>query len=648
MTYGVTQQMIDTYGEIIFKLSLNKQSRIGDAVRELNFEEIEKQRETTGLTDEEIATRVGLLPEQVGVVRVFVERKYHRIDLHRRLFHLGGGKRWKADEYQHPAERLKIREESMALRESLTFNPECAQNYLENGYWGNDTLIQWLNGHAEVRPESPALITEDEIISWADFKDKVDQLTNGLMHLGLMKGDVVAVQLPNIPEFMFAHVAISAIGGVMQTIHMPYGKADIEFFLDHSGARAVMCLPSFKKTSTAQIMMDIKASSDTLEDVIVLGPDAPQGARTFTSLMREGKPEIGNPPVGSDPYLLLYTSGTTSSPKGVPLTYQNMLGHGCLCAPEFGMSENDRILSAAPFSHLYGLYNINCAFSAGAAMVMLPAFSPPDMARVVEATKTTAIFMGPAHAAAYKGSDLLLNHDFTSVKYTVFSGAYCPPDVLKFWHEKSGSSICQLWGMTELAAGTFSRPEMGLKIATRSAGPAAPGNEVRVVSPGSGDYLSPGNEGELQVRGSSVFPGYLNNPEANLEAFTAEGWFRTGDLAIIDGSGNLTITGRIKDIINRGGVKYNPADIEEIIFTHPKVAVTAIVPVPDSKLGERACCFVQLIPGKTTSLDEITEFLAKKNVSKNKWPERLEIVDDMPLTPTRKVIKGKLVAMLAD
>ena len=163
MSYGVTQQMIDTYGEIIFKLSLNKQSRRGDAVRELNFEEIEKQRETTGLTDDEIATRIGLLPEQVGVVRVFVERKYHRIDLHRRLFHLGGGKRWKADEYQHPAERLKIREENMALREALNFNPERAKHYLEQGYWKNDTLIQWLDDHAAVRPDGPALITETGI-----------------------------------------------------------------------------------------------------------------------------------------------------------------------------------------------------------------------------------------------------------------------------------------------------------------------------------------------------------------------------------------------------------------------------------------------------------------------------------------------------
>ena len=648
MTYGVTQQMIDTYGEIIFKMSLNKQSRRGDAVRELNFEEIEKQREMTGLTDEEIAEKVGLLPEQVGVVRVFVERKYHRIDLHRRLFHLGGGKRWKADEYQHPAERLKIREESMALRESLTFHPERAREYLERGHWGNETLIQWLNDHAAANPDGSALITEEKTLTWAEFKDSVDKLTNGLMDLGLMKGDVIAVQLPNIPEFMIAHVAISAFGGVMQTIHMPYGKADIEFLLGHSGARAVICLPAFKEFPTAEVMTGLKSTSDTLEHVILLGPAAPEGTVTFASLMQEGAPAVGNPPVGSDPFILLYTSGTTSNPKGVPLTYQNMLGHGRLCAPEHQMTPESRILSAAPLSHLYGLYNIYCAFAAGSAMVMLPAFSPPDMAQVVKATKPTVIFMGPAHAAAYRGSDLLNKDDFASVDYCVFSGAYSPPDVLKYWQEETGSGICQLWGMTELAAGTFCRPEMDSEVAFRSAGPAAPGNEVRVVSSETGEPVPAGEEGDLQVRGSSVFPGYLNNPEANAEAFTEEGWFRTGDLATIDADGNLTITGRIKDIINRGGVKYNPADIEEIIFTHPKVAMTAIVPMKDETLGERACCFVQLLPGEEMELSEVSDYLHTQNISKNKWPERLEVVDEMPLTPTRKVIKGKLAALLED
>ncbi|MEE2746236.1 MAG: hypothetical protein VX617_05080, partial [Pseudomonadota bacterium] len=153
MAYGVTQQLIDTYGEVIFRLSLNKQVRYGDPVRELNFTEIERQREGTGLTDEEIALKVGLLPEQVGVVRAFVERKYHRIDLHRRLFHLGGGKRWQASKYQHPEERLKFRKEGMMFRESLNFHPKMAEDYLEQGYWGNETMIDWLRKHAAERPE---------------------------------------------------------------------------------------------------------------------------------------------------------------------------------------------------------------------------------------------------------------------------------------------------------------------------------------------------------------------------------------------------------------------------------------------------------------------------------------------------------------
>lgn len=647
MAYGVTQQMIDTYGEIIFKLGLNKLVRRGDPVRELDFVNIEKQREGTGLTDEEIAERVGLLPEQVGVVRVFVERKYHRIDLHRRLFHLGGGKRWKASEYQHPAERLRIRKEGMMLREALNFHPERAAHYLENSYWTNETMIQWLNDHARARPDSAAMITADQTITWAEMKDRVDQLTNGFLGLGLMKGDVVAVQLPNIPEFLISYIAISAFGGVMQTIHMPYGLADVDFFLGHSKARAIICVQTFREFSTAEVMIGLKRKFSTLKHVIVVAPEAPQGAVTYSSIMAKGEMVVGNPPVGSDPFLLLYTSGTTSNPKGVPLTYQNMLGHARLCAPEFGMTEEDRILSAAPLSHLYGLYNYHCALYVGAAVVLLPAFSPPEMAELVQVAKPTAIFMGPAHAAAYRNTDLLTKHDFSSVKYTVFSGAYCPPDVLKWWRKQTGSGLSQLWGMTELASGTFSRPGMDMEVALKSAGPSSPGNEVRIVSGESGKNQPADTEGELQVRGSSVFSGYLFNPEANSDAFDKDGWFRTGDLAVISGDGNLTITGRTKDIINRGGVKYNPADIEEIIFTHPKVELTAIIPMADSVLGEKACCFVQPIIGQKIDLEELTTFLARKKVSKNKWPERLELIDEMPLTPTRKVIKGKLAEHLA-
>jgi non-ribosomal peptide synthetase component E (peptide arylation enzyme) len=153
-------------------------------------------------------------------------------------------------------------------------------------------------------------------------------------------------------------------------------------------------------------------------------------------------------------------------------------------------------------------------------------------------------------------------------------------------------------------------------------------------------------EGELQVRGSSVFPGYLNNPEANADAFTADGWFRTGDIAVIDKVGNLTITGRTKDIISRGGIKFNPADIEDLIMSHLNIEQAAIVPMPDPILGEKACCFVTLAGNMTVTLEDLCDLLENKKIAKNKWPERLIIINEMPLTPTRKIIKSKLVEQL--
>ncbi len=647
MAYGVTQQMIDTFGEVVFNLSLNKQSRPGDAVRELDWDTINAQRDRTGLTDEEIAERIGLLPEQVAVVRVFTERKYHKIDQHRKIFNLGGGKRWDPAKYKSPEERLRFNDAGMNLRAALTFDPDRAAYYLENGFWTNDTLSAWLNKHAGETPDAIAIVHPGGEVSYGELREKVDSLTTGLMALGLIKGDVIAVQLPNNLDFIISYLAIAAFGGVMQTIHMPYRDADIEFLVGHANARAVISLPAFKDFPTGEVMLGLRDKIDTLEHVIVTGDTAPDGAVALTDLFSEDTPEIDNPPVGADPFLLLYTSGTTSNPKGVPLTYQNMLSNTRQCAPEYQVNPEDRILSAAPFSHLYGLYNFHLALFAGGTAVLLPAFTPPDLAAMVEKDKPTMVFLGPPHAAAMLGAGLMDKHDFSSVRFTVFSGAYCPPEVMKNYHAKAGGGETgQLWGMTETAAGTISRPGDDMEIPANSAGRATPGDEVRVVSAEDGSPLPADTEGELQVRGCSVFAGYLDNPEANAEAFDNGGWFRTGDLAMIDDAGNMRITGRTKDVINRGGVKFNPADVEELLAKHPKITEAAIVPMPDPVLGEKACCFAVAADGDAPTLEELCAHLDDHKIAKNKWPERLELVAEMPLTPTRKVMKGKLAATL--
>jgi non-ribosomal peptide synthetase component E (peptide arylation enzyme) len=208
-----------------------------------------------------------------------------------------------------------------------------------------------------------------------------------------------------------------------------------------------------------------------------------------------------------------------------------------------------------------------------------------------------------------------------------------------------GGKVMQLWGMTELQAGAFTRLADEEAVRIETTGRPSPGAELRVIRD-DGAVVAPGEEGELQIRGPSVFAGYLNNPQATRDAFTADGWFRTGDLATMDAAGNTRLSGRTKDIINRGGVKFNPLDVETLLLRHPAIEQAAIVALPDPVLGERACLFATLKPGRALTLAEVAEWLAAQQVSKLKWPERLEIVESMPLTPTRKVMKGELAKRL--
>jgi cyclohexanecarboxylate-CoA ligase len=232
------------------------------------------------------------------------------------------------------------------------------------------------------------------------------------------------------------------------------------------------------------------------------------------------------------------------------------------------------------------------------------------------------------------------------VRFVVISGSRCSEALAEEVQELlEDGKLLQLWGMSELQAGAFSRLDDPRPARMSAVGRVSPGIEVRIVD-GTGAGCPADIEGELLVRGSSVFRGYLGNAAATASALTADGWFRTGDLATLDAMGQLRITGRLKDVINRGGVKFNPADIESLLETHPAVISAAIVPMPDPILGERACCFVVLKTGATVSLDDVRHFLDGHGVTKFKWPEHLEVVEAMPLTPTRKIMKSELIRRL--
>ena len=380
-----------------------------------------------------------------------------------------------------------------------------------------------------------------------------------------------------------------------------------------------------------------------LETAVVVGAETP-GALSWERLAAGGPPlpRDWREPTAADPFLLLYTSGTTSNPKGVPLSYHQMLSNARLGLAEHDVRAGDVILSAAPFGHLYALYSVELALAAGAANGLLPAFSPPALADALERLRPTHLFLAPAHLAACVGTGLLERMDLSSVRLVVLAGAAVPPDLVRALapHLPNGE-VCQLWGMTELQAGLYTRIGDG-----RTWPPEAPAALRRVrkcASPTSTAGRSRAARRASSRRGGpSVFAGYYENPEATSAAFTADGWFRSGDTGRMDEAGNVTLTGRLKDVINRGGVKYNPQELELLVESLPAVVQCAIAPVPDERLGERACCYVVLRPAESVTLEAICDFLLGHGIAKFKLPERLEIVEEMPLTPTRKVVKGRL------
>ncbi|HWI98191.1 MAG TPA: class I adenylate-forming enzyme family protein [Burkholderiales bacterium] len=487
---------------------------------------------------------------------------------------------------------------------------EREARYRAHGWWADDTLTRWLARHVRERPDAPALAFQDTVLSWKDVERRVLLVAAGLRARGVGPGDVVAVQLPNTPEFILGYLAIAHLGAVTCTLHMPYRGAEVQALMRHSGARLAICLPQSKEMFQGRGFAFADIENENGEP---LGSDFGEPGR-------------------SDPFLLLYTSGTTAAPKGVVHSYRTMLGNGRVSAPEHGLHEKSRVLCAAPLSHLYGLYSLHCAWAVGACTVLLPAFKPDELGSTVENLKPTALWTAPAHVAACRAAGAFERYDWSSLELAIVSGSIAPPALVRYFAEKlPRCAVTQLWGMTELQAGLYTRPGDPFEMSATSAGRPSPGTEVRLSS-----------QGELEVRGPSLFSGYLNDPTEAAKAFAADGWFRTGDLGEARGK-YFAITGRSKDLINRGGVKINPADVEMLLDSHPKVLQSALVPMPDPVLGEKACAFVSLKnPADPVSLEELVTYLMSKEIAKNKLPERLVIVAEMPLTPTRKIIKSRL------
>jgi acyl-CoA synthetase (AMP-forming)/AMP-acid ligase II len=643
--------MIEAFGPIIFDLSLNVQDRSGDPVRLLDFAEIERQRAAAGLADHEIAARLGLAADQVTFIRVLLEQRRFKPERYYRLFQLGGGKRFRTerdmerDHYNEP----QFGSDGLAIRNALGFRPEHVRRHLEGGRWTADTLITWLQRWMRQAPDAIAIAATDRApVSFGAALDQAERLAAALATLGIRRGDVIAVQLPSTPEFIIIYYAIARLGAVLTTLHMAYGAAEAEPILRHARARAVFCGAVSDRSDPAVVFTGLRQRLPNLRHVVVVGPARP-GVLAFETLISSAdRAALPPPPVATDVAVMCYTSGTSAAPKAVPHSFQSLLANPGQCLPIFGVKPGDRVLSAAPLSHAFGLYVANVALMAGATFVPLLTFSPSALAQALRCHRPTHLFVAPAHIAALLKTEVLEAQQLEYLRQVVFSGSYCPPTLKRALEEKLANGCAlELWGMTETFAVLLGDPREPASARHDWIGRPTPGSEARIAD-SEGAPLPPNTEGELQVRGCSVFAGYFDNAAANNGIFSEDGWLRTGDLAVMSETGRVRITGRIKDIINRGAVKLNPSDVEALIDQHGAVLQSAIVPVPDPILGERACCCVVVKPGETLSLDALCAWLQSKGVAKIKWPERLVSIAEMPMTPTRKIIKGALIKLIKD
>ena len=411
----------------------------------------------------------------------------------------------------------------------------------------------------------------------------------------------------------------------------------------------MVCEPATEKYNAPDTMRELKRVVPTLEHVIVgPGGSVPDDCVSLAEMFqRDPGIELNDPPHAADPVLLCFTSGTAAAPKAVLRNYHSALANGRIYGEAINIDRQDRIMVVPPFSHVFGLCCLHSGLAYGAPTVLLRAFSPELFVEVVERHQPTLLFSSPAPVAATLKSGLLTG-DLVSVRHAVLAGSIVPPAVSQALEERMpNGKVGGLFGMTEIILTTATPLEGSIDERHLSTGRPVRGMEVRVTSPESGQMLEAGEEGELEIRGYSVMSGYLNNTQANADAFTEDNFFKTGDLAIVDVDQNVRITGRVKDIINRGGVKINPTDIENLIAAHPAVTLAAIAPMGDDIMGEKACLFVTLVPGKALSFDEMIDYLAKAGIAKLRWPEKLEVIDEMPMTPTKKVMKHVLTRMVS-
>ena len=522
--------------------------------------------------------------------------------------------------------------------------------YREAGHWRETTSNDWLEAAAGSAPERLALQDRRGRLDYRAYLRRAQRLAARFAAMGLASDDVIAVQLPNWSEFAVTVNAAMLVGVPFCQYHSDFRSREVEFILGFTEA-SVLVVPNRHRNFDYLAMIEpLRERLPHLQHVMAVGDDVPEGYFDLRAFLEtDGEPELRASdlrafrPAADRLARTAFTSGTTGNPKAVLHTHNTTN-----CALRF-LNRGQRIdadsvlLVFLPVGLNWGLFNVLQAIDAGCRVILQDIFRAGEALALIASERVTHFCCAPAHLVAMLNAPGFESYDLDSLEVIMTGGASCPIEVIREVQARMPGHLLEMYGMLECGTQAHTLLTDDPAEVCGTVGRPVPEMDIRVVGEDGSDVPA-GAVGEILTAGPSVTVGYYNNPAANSESFTADGWFRTGDQGCFDARGNLQIVGRTKEMLIRGGANIYPREIEEVLYQHPGILDAAIVGVPDPRLGERVCACIVPRTGETVTFEALIEFL-KGKIATYKLPEYLQIYEDLPRTPTGKVQKRPLADM---
>ena len=523
-----------------------------------------------------------------------------------------------------------------------------------------------LDQMADRFPEHEALIDPRRGVRYTfeQFRNITNRVARGLLAIGVKKGDKVAMWSTNYPEWIITQFATAKMGAILVTVNTNYKKFELEYLLKQSDSTTLILCSGVKDSDYVQHIGELCptlaaskpgmlscAKLPFLKNIIFLDQSTPAGMYSYSDLYRladqVSEEELFNvrSTLNKDDVInMQYTSGTTGFPKGVMLTHYNLVNNGRGIGDCMKLTENDRLLIHVPLFHCFGcVLGVMACMTHGTTIVLNDHFNPVQALEIIEAERCTAVHGVPTMFIAMLDHPDFKKHDLSSLRTGIMAGSPCPIEIMKRAVGEMGMrEITISYGQTESSpVVTMTTTDDPIEVRVSTVGKCMPNMEVKIVDMNTGEDVAPGTTGEIVTRGYQVMKGYYKMPEATANAIDESGWLHTGDLGMMDEAGYFKITGRLKDMIIRGGENIYPREIEEFLYTHPKVKDVQVVGVPDEKYGEEVLACVILREGAAATEQEMIEYV-RSGLSRFKTPRYVRFVETFPMTASGKIQKHKM------